>query len=212
MDIVTNQITTVIFTCAVVSFLVGIYYERTRTRWSRRAWKSRKGRTSNMRPFTRGAGLDAIVPVESGQPPISDAAEQLRIVMAASYSKQRILNKTEARVFAAIEDALQKAQVGWRLMAQVNLGEMLRSDDPRAFAAINSKRVDMLVVSAGHQPIAAIEYQGGGHHQGTSAARDAVKKEALRKAGVSYYEVTPADGPEDVHRIITRMAQVEKSE
>ncbi len=36
----------------------------------------------------------------------------------------------------------------------------------------------------------AIEYQGSGHHTGTSAAaRDAVKKEALRKAGIGYHEV-----------------------
>ena len=35
----------------------------------------------------------------------------------------------------------------------------------------------------------AIEYQGTGHHQGSAAARDAVKKEALRKAGIGYHEV-----------------------
>ena len=35
----------------------------------------------------------------------------------------------------------------------------------------------------------ALEYQGTGHHQGTAAARDAVKKEALRKAGIGYHEV-----------------------
>ena len=35
----------------------------------------------------------------------------------------------------------------------------------------------------------ALEYQGTGHHQGSAAARDAVKKEALRKAGVGYHEV-----------------------
>jgi hypothetical protein len=36
-----------------------------------------------------------------------------------------------------------------------------------------------------------IEYQGSGHHLegGTAAARDAVKKEALRKAGIGYHEV-----------------------
>ena len=35
----------------------------------------------------------------------------------------------------------------------------------------------------------AIEYQGSGHHQSSAAARDAVKKEALRKAGIGYHEV-----------------------
>ena len=36
-----------------------------------------------------------------------------------------------------------------------------------------------------------IEYQGSGHHLsgGAAAARDAVKKEALRKAGIGYHEV-----------------------
>jgi len=74
-------------------------------------------------------------------------------------------------------------------MAQVSLGEVLSSPDARAYSAINSKRVDLLIVSRSGDPIAAIEYQGHGHYQGTAAARDAVKKEALRKAGA-----TPRDG------------------
>jgi hypothetical protein len=144
--------------------------------------------------------------------PATDAADQLRIVMHADFSKRPILTKTEARVFFAVERALEQAKAGWRLMAQVNLGEILSSDDARAFATINSKRVDMLVIASNGMPIAAIEYQGGGHHQGTSAARDAVKKEALRKAGVRYFEVTPEDSRDDVHRVIARMVQMEKSE
>lgn len=141
----------------------------------------------------------------------ADAADQLRIVMQADFSKRRILNKTEARVFFAVEQALEQMNTGWRLMAQVNLGEILSSKDSGAFATINSKRVDMLVIARSGLPIAAIEYQGDGHYQGTSAARDAVKKEALRKAGVSYFEVTPDDKPEDVRRIIARMVETEKS-
>ena len=47
----------------------------------------------------------------------------------------------------------------------------------------------MLLVDGDCQPIAAIEYRGGSHHQGTAAARDAVKKEALRRAGIGYHEV-----------------------
>jgi hypothetical protein len=37
--------------------------------------------------------------------------------------------------------------------------------------------------------IHAIECQVSGHHQDTAAARDAVKKEALRTAGIGYHEV-----------------------
>ena len=37
--------------------------------------------------------------------------------------------------------------------------------------------------------VAAIEYQGTGHHQDNAFLRDAVKREAVRKAGVPYIEV-----------------------
>ena len=57
---------------------------------------------------------------------------------------------------------------------------------------------------------AAIEYQGHRHYQGTAAARDAVKKEALRKAGVRYIEVTAESGTEDMAREISRIAQAER--
>src|SRR3546814_7251205 len=56
---------------------------------------------------------------------------------------------------------------GWRVMAQVNLGEILESDDKHAFMAINSKRVDVLVIGTNGAPIAAIEYQGGGDRKST---------------------------------------------
>jgi hypothetical protein len=59
-------------------------------------------------------------------------------------------------------------------------------------------------------PIAAIEYQGHGHYRGTAAARDAVKKEALRKAGVRYIELTPDSGTEEMVRVISRLARAEK--
>jgi hypothetical protein len=54
------------------------------------------------------------------------------------------------------------------------------------------------VVDADCNAVAAIEYQGGGHYLTDAAARDAVKKEALRKAGIGYHEVvaghtTPGD-------------------
>ena len=45
-------------------------------------------------------------------------------------------------------------------------------------------------------PVLAVEYQGGAHYQGTATIRDAVKKEALNKAGVGYVEVF-ASGPAD---------------
>ena len=110
----------------------------------------------------------------------------------------------------AAERAINIADLKWRVMAQVSLGEVLSSPDARAYSAINSKRVDLLIVSRSGDPIAAIEYQGHGHYQGTAAARDAVKKEALRKAGVRYIAVTPESGTEDMAREISRIAQAER--
>ena len=110
----------------------------------------------------------------------------------------------------AAERAIDTEGLKWRVMAQVSLGEVLSSPNARAYSAINSKRVDLLIVSRSGDPILAIEYQGHGHYQGTAAARDAVKKEALRKAGVQYIEVTPDSGTEEMVRVISRIAQVER--
>jgi Protein of unknown function (DUF2726) len=74
-------------------------------------------------------------------------------------------------------------------MAQVSVGEILLCQDPIAYGCINSKRIDLLMVDGACQPRHAIEYQGDGHHQSMAAARDAVKKEALRRAGIGYHEV-----------------------
>ena len=51
-----------------------------------------------------------------------------------------------------------------------------------------------------------IEYHGTGHHQGTAAARDAVKKEALRKAGIGYHEVAAGHTtPGELRALVERL-------
>ncbi len=56
------------------------------------------------------------------------------------------------------------------------------------------------------QPRHAIEYQGGAHHQGTAAARDAVKKEALRRAGIGYHEVVAGHTtPSELRRLVEKL-------
>jgi hypothetical protein len=59
------------------------------------------------------------------------------------------------------------------------------------------------------RPLHAIEYQGGGHFKGAhaTAARDAVKKEALRRAGIGYVEVVPGDTPAELRRVVERLVQ-----
>lgn len=57
--------------------------------------------------------------------------------------------------------------------------------------------------------IHAIEYQGGAHYKGAhaTAARDAVKKEALRRAGIGYVEVVAGDTPAELRRVVERLVQ-----
>ena|SRR5438270_12181727 len=73
------------------------------------------------------------------------------------------------------------------------------------YACINSKRVDLLIVDGDCRPFHAFEYQGGGHHQGSAAVRDAVKKEALRRAGIGYTEVVPGDTPAELRRLLEKL-------
>ena len=72
------------------------------------------------------------------------------------------------------------------------MGEILQNDDFDAYLATNSKRVDLIVVDAFGNAVAAIEYQGFGHAIGeTSRLRDDINRQALESAGIGYLEVFP---------------------
>lgn len=140
---------------------------------------------------------------------LPDAADQLRIVMKAEFKPQPLLNRSEARLFRAVDKQVLEARPGWQVMAQVSLGEILKCEDKAAYACINSKRVDLLIVDDECRPLHAIEYQGGAHFKGAhaTAARDAVKKEALRRAGIGYVEVVAGDTPAELRRVVERLVQ-----
>jgi hypothetical protein len=74
-----------------------------------------------------------------------DAADQLRIVMRASFTIQPLLNKSEARVFKELDRIVIGINPTWQVMAQVSLGEILSSKDAEAYSCVNSKRVDLLL-------------------------------------------------------------------
>lgn len=146
---------------------------------SKRKWRPRK----RYRPDLK------VVPKPGEDEALASAAEQLRKVMAASFKSRALLNKPEAAVFKALDAAVIARNPGWQVLAQVSLGEFLSSPDRAAFFSVNSKRVDFALMDENCCVIHALEYQGTGHHQGSAAARDAVKKEALRKAGIGYHEI-----------------------
>jgi len=153
--------------------------------------------------------LDAIV--SGGTKPVDAtefASQQLKTVMRASFRSRPLLNKPERRLLDVLDAALAEQSREFRVMGQVSLGEILASPDKDAFLAINAKRVDLLIVDADCTPVMAIEFQGTGHYLGEdAAARDAVKKEALRRAGIGYAEIKTGDTPADVRNLIGRLAR-----
>ncbi len=137
---------------------------------------------------------------------LASASEQLRVVMAAEFKARALLNRPEAVVFKALDAAVIARNPGWQVMAQVSLGEFLASTDKRAYGCVNAKRVDFALMDTDCRVRHAIEYQGDGHHQGSAAARDAVKKEALRKAGIGYHEVVAGHTtPAELKRLVEKL-------
>lgn len=181
--------------------VIGIALENTLgriDREQRRAyWRGRnaaKGKNGKAAPSKRDAA------------PVDAAADQLKTVMHAKFRPRALLNKSEALVFRALDKAVIARNPGWQVMVQVSLGEVLASEDREAYGCINSKRVDFALMDEACRVRHALEYQGNGHHQGTAAARDAVKKEALRKAGIGYHEVVAGHTtPAELKRLVERL-------
>jgi hypothetical protein len=150
--------------------------------------------------------------IYAGGRDISDSAQQLTAVMQARFEKRRILQRAEYRAFRVVEQHFAAQANGHRVFAQTSLGEILSCEESAAWRSINSKRVDILVVDRGGWPVLAVEYQGNSHYLGTAAARDAVKKEALRQAGVAYAETYPSDTDEQIRsRIDEVLARARES-
>ena len=174
----------------LVGGFVGIVVERFSSKMRRQAWRERnRWRWERKRSEGNIANGPWFPKPDSTVLKQPDAADQLRIVMGANFSIQPLLNKREARVFRELGRIVISCNPDWQVMAQVSVGEILRCNDAEAYRCINSKRIDLLLVDGDCHPRHALEYQGGAHYQGTAAARDAVKKEALRRAGIGYHEV-----------------------
>lgn len=125
-------------------------------------------------------------------PNIADPKEQLAAIARVGFERRRLLNREEVPVLRLLEQTAREANAGHRVMAQTSLGEIIRpkpnsgteQELQLAFRSINSKRIDFGIFDRFGQLVVAVEYQGSGHYNQTSFMRDAVKQEALRKAGV----------------------------
>lgn len=202
------------FIGAFLGAVIVLLTERVRAHLRRRSWESYKQSRPDRGPREVGSGWGSPPGKPAPVPkPITDAAEQLRVVMTASFAARPLLNKSEARLFRELDAIVTVRNPGWTVMAQVSLGEILKSEDAEAYRCINSKRVDLLLVDADCNPRHAIEYQGKGHHQGSAAARDAVKKEALRRAGIGYHEVIAGQTtPSGLKHLVAGLVDLSKPE
>lgn len=193
-EIITNSPLVFFVIMAVAAFVMKEFMrtpKKKRSNWKSKAQPQKKWNGSNKKDNKQ----------------IANAADQLKLVMKADFNSRALLNRPEAKVFKALDNAVIERNPNWQVMAQVSLGEFLSSPSRGAFFTVNSKRVDFALMDEKCCVIHALEYQGTGHHQGNAAARDAVKKEALRKAGIGYHEIvaghtTPADLRQLVEKLV----------
>jgi len=147
---------------------------------------------SVMRGFSSSEYHEKNIPHDNESKNTPHDEMQLNYVKNAVFSSVSLMNKYEYWIFRDIEELIKKHNKGYveyRLMAQVSLGEILKSKNKNAYRSINSKRVDMLIINCYGKPICAIEYQGSGHYQGNYKIRDEIKRTALEKAGIKLLEI-----------------------
>lgn len=198
-----------------IGALIGATVERTLEGFDREKrkayWRGRNAAKGFGKDSGKGKRIASVPQKEPEAQRADTAVEQLKTVMAAKFTPRPLLNRPEAVVFAALDKAVIARNPGWQVMAQVSLGEFLASPDKDAFFAINSKRVDFALMDDKACVRHVLEYQGTGHHQdgGAAAARDAVKKEALRKAGIGYHEVVAGHTtPGELRALVERLVDV----
>ncbi|MGQ3102273.1 MAG: DUF2726 domain-containing protein [Sphingopyxis solisilvae] len=190
-----------------VGAAIGVGAERIVEGWKRAERRERWQKRGGKRAWGGGkAKVVPVVPPPRPASPVATAAEQLRAVMEAPFTARPLFNQGERRLLSVLDKALAEESPGWRAMGQVSLGEILASPNEAAFFAVNSKRIDMLIVDADCRPLHAVEMQGTGHHlSDNTAARDAVKREALRRAGIGYVEVISGDTPAEVRAMVRKL-------
>lgn len=131
---------------------------------------------------------------------LSDPGDQLKAVEAAVLTPKKPVNREAAIVLRQLEHVVKtRTTHHYRVFAEVSLGAFVTTESTGgqkrtgwlAWMAINSKRVDFLIIDTFGHPAVAVEYHGTGHHQegGQAAARDAVKRRALEKAGIELVEI-----------------------
>lgn len=173
------------------------------------ALRPTRARAGRMRP--------GLVPTPwRGPRHMHDPADQMKVVSQVDFRTVRLLNRSEYQLLPLLESIARDLRAGHRVMAQTSLGEIIepagvtdRQLRSAAHASINSKRLDFAIFDSAGYLALAIEYQGQGHYAPTAFMRDAVKREALRKAGVPFLEVPAMFRPADIRAQVIKLLQLE---
>lgn len=113
-------------------------------------------------------------------------------IFAPPFERRPLMNQTELQLFKILRGELP---AGWSVMCQVSYGAFLRNKSTKRYMSVNSKRADFVVLDPDLNVAATIEYQGKGHFGNTRDSRaraeksDAVKRQALREAGIALIEL-----------------------
>lgn len=115
------------------------------------------------------------------------------------FTRAKLLNRPETQLYKLL---VRDVPQGWVVMCQVSYGAMVANKSFGRYSTINAKRADFVILDTDLAVRAVIEYQGTGHFgfstQGRKRAKasDAVKRKALREAGLLLIEVPAKIDPE----------------
>ena len=157
-------------------------------------------------------GGEAVPPQPEASKRLGDPTAQMEFISKVDFKLRPLLNRSEYKILRILEEVSQDIPGGHRVMAQTSLGEVLApqmasgSKEARdlAFHSINSKRLDFLVIDGYGMPVLAVEYQGHGHYNDRTFMHDAVKREAVRKAGIRFLEIRAEYDAKDLENEIRK--------
>ena len=132
---------------------------------------------------------------DKNNPILQRAREHLKAVRGAPFQPKPLANRLEKAAYQTAVDIVQKRHRNEQVLLQVSLGEILQSKDRRAYWAVNSKRVDLLVIDHELRPLVAIEIDGSGHGLSRDIARinDKIKDIVLAAAGIPLIRIPAPD-------------------
>ncbi len=177
----------VLFLLAVGLFLLLSYWGGGR-RAARRRARKRFGRDS--RPYREMLAASDLA---------GDKLAQFDTPLKAdlTFEKRTVMHGSELQLLSKVEQIAKEQGPGHRVLAQISLGELIQPQQLRApqntsdaaLASIYESRVGLVVLDSTGVVVLVVEALPGYPGPEAVLLRDAVKHEALRRAGIPVVEV-----------------------